>query len=215
MRSLGLGQEAALAADPYGRRLDMRLVHGWTTIAGALLALAFAACGSSDPTTAPSQTSQGGSAPQVDAGAGDFKDSGSGGQPDPCTNNSPGCDEGEWPTTETEVASTPAPAQDEPLSPDTDAEITARAAQVAIETYRIDHPSYAGADVPALISIESSLADGAPRSFKVISASQDGYALSVASRSGTTFRIERSASGAVRRHCSAPQTGDCPAHGAW
>jgi hypothetical protein len=194
----------------------MRLEHVRTTIAGALLALAFSACGSSDPTTAASQTSQSANAPKVDARASEFTGSGPYRQPeDPCTTNSPGCDDGEWPTADPEAASTPAPAQDEPLSPDTDAKIAARAAQVAIETYRIDHQTYAGADVPALISIESSLADGAPGSFKVISTSQNGYALSVASGSGTTFRIERSASGAVRRDCSAPQRGECPADGAW
>ena len=83
------------------------------------------------------------------------------------------------------------------------------------DVHGFDHPSYVGADVPALISIESSLAEGAAGSFKVISTSQNGYALSVASGSGTTSRIERSASGAVRRDCSAPQTVDCPADGAW
>ena len=194
----------------------MRLEHVRTTIAGAFLALAFSACGSSDPTTAASQTSQSAKAPKVDARASEFTGSGPYRQPeDPCTTNSPGCDDGESPTADTEAASTPAPAQDEPLSPDTDAKIAARAAQVAIETYRIDHQTYAGADVPALISIESSLAERAAGSFKVTSTSPNGYALSVASGSGTTFRIERSASGAVRRDCSAPQTGECPADGAW
>ena len=194
----------------------MRLVHVRTTIAGALLALAFSACGSSDPTTAGSEASQSGSAPKVDARAGDFTGSGADGEREnACRTNSPGCDDGEWPTAETEAASTPAPAQDEPLSPDTEAKSAARTAQVAIEIYRSDHQTYAGADVPTLILIESSLADGATGSFKVISTSQNGYALSVVSGSGTTFRIERSVSGAVRRDCSAPQTGDCPADGAW
>ena len=202
----------------------MRLVHVRTTLAGALLALAFSACGSSDPTTAGSQASQNGSAPKVDARAGDFTGSGADEQREnACRTNSPGCDEGEWPTAEKEAASTPAQAlalalalaQDEPLSPDSDAKSAARTAQVAIEIYWTDHQTYAGADVPALISIESSLADGAAGSFKVISTSQNGYALSVLSGSGTTFRIERSASGAVRRDCSAPQTGDCPADGTW
>ena len=99
-----------------------------------------------------------------------------------------------WPIAETEPASTqvPAPPQDEPLSPDTIAQSSARAAQVAIETYRIEHQTYAGADVPALISIDPSLANGVAGSFKVISRSQNGYALSVTSGSGTTFRIEKS-----------------------
>ena len=191
------------------------LVHVRTTIAGALLALAFSACGSRNPTTADSQISQSASPPKVNARAGEVTGPGPDVLPaDPCATNSPGCDDGDWPI-ETEAASTPAPAQDEPLSPETHAKVAARAAQVAIETYRIDHPSYVGADVPALTSIESSLAEGAAGSFKVIGTSQNGYALSVASGSGTTFRIERSASGAVRRDCSAPQTGDCPADGAW
>ena len=194
----------------------MRLVHARTTIAGALLALAFSACGGSDPTTAGSETPQSGGAPKVDARAGEPTGSGAVGQREnACRTNTPGCDDGEWPTVETEAASTPWLAQDEPLSPDTEAKSAARTAQVAIEVYRIDHPTYAGADVPALISIESSLADGAAGSFKVISTSQNGYALSVTSGSGTTFRIEKSESGAIRRDCSAPQTGDCPAGGAW
>ena len=194
----------------------MRLVDVRTTIAGALLALAFSACGSSDPTPAASQTSQSGSAPKVDARAGETTGSGPAAQPaDPCATNSPGCDDGGWPTVETEAVSTPAPAWEEPLSPDTKAKSAARTAQVAIEIYRIDHQTYAGADAQALIFIESALAGGAAGSFKVISTSQDGYALSVASASGTTFRIERTASGAVRRKCSAPQTGECPADGAW
>jgi len=193
----------------------MRLVHARSTIAGALLALAFSACGSSDPTTAGSQTSQSGSAPKVDTRAGDSTGSGPDVQPDPCATNSPGCDDGEWPTVEAEATSTAAFMQDEPLSPDTVAKSAARTAQVTIETYWIEHQTYAGADVPTLIFIESSLADGAAGSFKVISTSQNGFALSVASASGTTFRIERSASGAVRRDCSAPQTGECPADGTW
>ena len=195
----------------------MRLVHVRTTIAGALLALAFSACGSSGPTTAGSLASQSDRAPKVDARADDFTGSVADDQREiACRTNSPGCDDGDWPTAQTEAASTPAPAaaQDEPLSPDTDAKIAAREAQVAIETYWIDHRTYAGADVPTLTSIEPSLADSAAGSFKVSSPSQNGYALSVTSRSGTTFRIEKAA-GAVRRDCSTPQTGDCPADGAW
>ena len=196
----------------------MRLLHVRTTIAGALLALAFSACGSGDPTTAGSQTSQSGSAPKLDTRASDFTGSSADDQREiACRTNSPGCDDGEWITPKTEAASTPAPAptQDEPLSPDHDAKRAVREAQSAIETYWTEHQTYAGADAPTLILIEPSLADGVAGSFKVTSTSQNGYALSATSGSGTTFRIERAASGAVRRDCSAPQTGDCPADGAW
>ncbi len=209
----GLGQEPALHAEDDSTCASYTfgppsLAHFWR--------LAFSACGSSDSTTVGSKTSQTGSASKVAAPAGELTDSGPPGQPkDPCMTNSPGCDDREWPTTETETetASTPAPPQDEPLSPDGDAKVAARTAQVAIETYWIDHQSYAGADARALISIDPSLADAG--SFKVSSTSQNGYALSVASGSGTTFRIKRSESGAVRRRCSAPRTGECPADGAW
>ena len=149
----------------------MRLLHVRTTIAGALLALAFSACGSSEPSPAGSQASQRGSAPKVDARTGDLTSSGADAQREiACRTNSPGCDEGEWPTAEPEAASTPvpAPAQDEPLSPDTNAKSAARSAQVAIETYWIEHRSYAGADVPTLVSIEPSLAGGVAGSFKVM-----------------------------------------------
>ena len=97
---------------------------------------------------------------------------------------------------------------------DAEAKTSARTAQLAMETYFVDHRSYAGATVAELTSIQPSLTD-APN-LAVQSATSNQYSLSASSNStaAVTFTVARSANGTIARSCTPPDAGGCKG-GAW
>lgn len=121
-----------------------------------------------------------------------------------------GDDEGEsTPATTTTSGATGATGPDAAAA-DADAKSSARAAQVALETYATDHDgSYEGADPNTLSEIEPVGSDIGVR------ASADTYEVTASSESGNTFTIERASDGSVTRSCTEPGAGGCPAGGEW
>ena len=96
---------------------------------------------------------------------------------------------------------------------DAAAKATARTAQTALETYAITDDTYEGADAAALHAIEPTLPAGPP--LAVAAATRRTYELSVESRTGTLFRIERSPGGVMEFDCAPAGTGGCDADGHW
>src|SRR4051794_14826777 len=98
---------------------------------------------------------------------------------------------------------------------DTHAKTAIRTATTAIEVYRQEHNSYAGADAPALVAIEPALGE-APG--LAVSGDADGFTISVASASGAQgggpFTVTRSGD-TTERACGAPGQGGCPDSGTW
>jgi type IV pilus assembly protein PilA len=97
---------------------------------------------------------------------------------------------------------------------DAEAKTSARTAQLAMETYFLDHRSYAGATVAELTAIQPGLTN-APN-LAVQSATSNQYQLSASSTStaSVTFTVARSASGTIARSCTPPDAGGCKG-GAW
>ena len=97
---------------------------------------------------------------------------------------------------------------------DAEAKAAARSAQLAMETYFVEHRSYAGATVSELQSLQPTLRDAS--GLAVQQANSNQYALSTSSTSTTavTFTVARSANGTITRTCTPPDTGGCKG-GVW
>jgi type IV pilus assembly protein PilA len=97
---------------------------------------------------------------------------------------------------------------------DAEAKSAAKTAQLAMETYFVDHKSYAGATPAELQAIQPALRD-AP-SLAVTQANSNAFELSTASTSTNpvTFKVTRTASGTIARTCSPANAGGCKG-GAW
>jgi type IV pilus assembly protein PilA len=104
-----------------------------------------------------------------------------------------------------------------PKADDVVAKSAVQTAQTAIESYRVEHGDYCGADQSVLVAIESSLA-GADN--LVVNSCPGGnskaYTMSVTSHSGfaTVYTIS-SADGVMSRTCSTPSQGGCSPAGTW
>ena len=98
---------------------------------------------------------------------------------------------------------------------DAEAKAAARSAQLAMETYFVDHRSYSGATVAELQSVQPSLAD-APN-LAIQQATPSGYQLSTSSTAtnSVTFTVMRSANGTITRSCTPANTGGCKPGGVW
>jgi len=82
---------------------------------------------------------------------------------------------------------------------DSKAKADVRTAQTAMETYYTDEQKYTGADAAnVLTGIEPSLTNV---TVTIVANDQD-YSVETASKTGTTFRIARSAAGVVTRSCT-------------
>jgi prepilin-type N-terminal cleavage/methylation domain-containing protein len=92
---------------------------------------------------------------------------------------------------------------------DAEAKSAARSAQLAMETYFVDHKSYAGATVSQLQSVQPSLAD-AP-GLAIQQATPNRYQLSTSSTSTSpvTFTVTRSPSGTTTHSCTPANAGGC------
>jgi type IV pilus assembly protein PilA len=98
---------------------------------------------------------------------------------------------------------------------DAEAKASARSAQLAMETYFVDHRSYSGATIAELESVQPALTD-APN-FAIQQATSNGYQLSTSSTStnSVTFTVTRSANGTITRSCTPANTGGCKPGGVW
>lgn len=96
---------------------------------------------------------------------------------------------------------------------DAAAKSTARGAETAIEAYATNEESYEGADPAALHAIDPTVPAGMP--LAIGPTTNRTYELSVESRSGSLFRIERLASGVMDFQCAPAGTGGCDADGRW
>ncbi len=98
---------------------------------------------------------------------------------------------------------------------DAEAKAAARSAQLAMETYFVDHRSYAGATPSDLQSVQPSLANAPGLAVQSATASQ--YQLSTTSSSTTavTFTVLRSANGTTSHTCAPVNTGGCNGAGSW
>jgi type IV pilus assembly protein PilA len=92
---------------------------------------------------------------------------------------------------------------------DAEAKTAARSAQLAMETYFVEHKSYAGATVSELQSVQPSLSDASGLAIQQATSNQ--YQLSTASTSTNpvTFTVTRSASGMTAHTCTPANAGGC------
>ena len=97
---------------------------------------------------------------------------------------------------------------------DAEAKSAAKTAQLAMETYYVEHKSYAGATVGELESLQPALRD-AP-SLAVTQATSNQFELSTSSTStnSVTYTVARSGSGTIARSCAPANTGGCKG-GVW
>src|SRR4051812_34285218 len=103
---------------------------------------------------------------------------------------------------------------------DTEAKSAARTAQTALETWYTDEQTYVGATDGAtgtLAKIEPALKTGvALDGLKVTGQAVDAYTIEVTqSKTGSKFRIVKSADGSVARTCDTDGEKGCPANGQW
>lgn len=92
---------------------------------------------------------------------------------------------------------------------DADAKVAARSAQIAMETYYVEHKSYSGATRADLEEVQPSLVD-APN-LVVKSATNTAYEVETSSVSTkpVVFSIQKFATGTVSRTCTPANTGGC------
>jgi len=106
---------------------------------------------------------------------------------------------------------------------DTEAKSAVRTAQTAMETYYTENEEYTGADEDTLRGIEGALGEGqAGESLTVVSATDAGYEISVASKTDNVFTIEKTinaggvaGASSVARTCTTQGTYGCPDATGW
>jgi type IV pilus assembly protein PilA len=98
---------------------------------------------------------------------------------------------------------------------DTEAKSAARTAQTALETFYTDEQNYT-TTVAGLVAIEPALNEGVAAAGLAITPGADSYTVTVTqAKTGSVYRIAKSATGAVTRTCDVDGTKGCPASGTW
>jgi type IV pilus assembly protein PilA len=92
---------------------------------------------------------------------------------------------------------------------DADAKSAARSAQLAMETYFVDHKSYAGASVAELEALQPSLADAPGLAIQQAAANQYQLSTSSSSTNPVTFTVDRSSNGTTAHTCTPANAGGC------
>ena len=97
---------------------------------------------------------------------------------------------------------------------DADAKTHARSAQTAMESYFLEHKTYAGATRVHLEEQQTSLSDAA--NLTIVTATSNEYEIQTSSTSANpvTFRVHRLPTGTIERTCGPAEQGSCPA-GVW
>jgi len=98
---------------------------------------------------------------------------------------------------------------------DTEAKSAVRTAQTAMETFYTDEQNYI-TTAPGLKLIEPSLSSGQGSTLAVVpgTATADTYKVTVTSKTGNNFSIEKLSAGTVKRTCTTISTSGCPSTGA-
>ena len=98
---------------------------------------------------------------------------------------------------------------------DADAKTHARSAQTAMESYFVEHKTYAGVSRADLEVEQTSLKD-AP-DLEIVAATSNEFEIETSSTSTepVTFRVHRLPTGTIERTCTPPDTGGCKAGGTW
>jgi type II secretion system protein H len=94
---------------------------------------------------------------------------------------------------------------------DADAKVAARSAQIAMETYYVDHKSYSGATRADLEEVQPSLRDAPNLMIKVATTNQYEIETSSVSTKPVVFNLTRFPNGTVSRTCAPANTGGCGA----
>ena len=94
---------------------------------------------------------------------------------------------------------------------DSEAKTLVGAAATALQIYEGDHETYAASEVQ-LAEIEPAL--GQANGFTT-TGTRSTYTVTVDSRAGGTFAIEREADGTLLRTCTKPSVGSCGDDGTW
>jgi type IV pilus assembly protein PilA len=89
---------------------------------------------------------------------------------------------------------------------DSHAKTSATTAAKAISVWQTEHDSYAGALVADLVEIEPSLGQALGLA---VTSTERTYTVTVDSRAGGSYSVEREADGDVLRTCSQPGIGSC------
>ena len=98
---------------------------------------------------------------------------------------------------------------------DADAKVHARSAETAMETYYLEHKSYAGATKTELEQEQSSLKDAYNLSVTIATSNEYEVASASSSTASVTYRIHRTPTGTIQRTCAPVNTGGCKASGTW
>ena len=98
---------------------------------------------------------------------------------------------------------------------DADAKTHARSAQTAMESYFVDHKSYAGATRAALEEQQTSLRDATTLAIVTATSNEFEVETSSTSTNPVTFRVHRLPTGTIERTCAPAGTGGCGPGGIW
>jgi type IV pilus assembly protein PilA len=92
---------------------------------------------------------------------------------------------------------------------DAEAKSAAKTAQLAMETYYVEHKSYSGVTVEELQSLQPALQDAPNLAIHQATSNEFELSTSSTATSPVTFRVVRSAGGTVSRTCSPGNEGGC------
>ena len=98
---------------------------------------------------------------------------------------------------------------------DADAKVHARSAQTAMESYFVEHSSYAGATNADLEVEQTALRDAHGLTINLATSNEYEVQTSSTSTEPVTFRVHRTAAGTIQRTCEPAETGGCNAGGTW
>jgi prepilin-type N-terminal cleavage/methylation domain-containing protein len=98
---------------------------------------------------------------------------------------------------------------------DADAKTHARSAQTAMESFYIDHKTYAGVTRADLEEQQTSLRDATNLAIVVATSNEFEVEVSSTSTSPVTFRVHRLPTGTIERTCAPANTGGCRPGGVW
>jgi type IV pilus assembly protein PilA len=98
---------------------------------------------------------------------------------------------------------------------DADAKTHARSAQTAMESYFVEHKSYAGVTKADLEEQQTSLRDAT--NLAIVTATSNEYEVETSSTSTdpVTYSVHRLPTGTIERRCSPVNTGSCKGSGTW
>ena len=98
---------------------------------------------------------------------------------------------------------------------DADAKVHARSAQTAMESYFLEHKSYAGVTNADLEEEQTSLRDAHNLTITIASANEFEVQTSSTSTEPVDFKVHRMPTGTIQRTCAPAETGGCKAGGTW